>query len=183
MTNRKWRTFSRAFIVLTLLALVGCAFNPSLVDHSFSFDASRESNDVEVLNYKYGNSKTHSTHPSEASLKGGEVRQGANVSGEMLRGDFLYVKWRIKSTGEVFEDTVDLRSRLPVNIKNYRIHFIIKGPQLYVFLISPDRLEKNPCPSRQELTRLGKTDVPFNKVFSMYCYLKITPLYPDQVKP
>lgn len=56
----------------------------------------------------------------------------------MLRGDFLYVKWRNERTGQVYEDTVDLRQRLPADIAKHRIHFIIKGPQLYVYLISPE---------------------------------------------
>jgi len=54
----------------------------------------------------------------------------------MLRGDFLYVKWRNKGTGQVYEDNVDLRQRLPANIVDHRIHFIIKGSKLYVYLIS-----------------------------------------------
>jgi hypothetical protein len=57
----------------------------------------------------------------------------------MLRGEFLHVKWKIKSTGEVYEDKVDLRSRLPRNIKNHTVSFIAKGPQLYVYLVTPER--------------------------------------------
>lgn len=183
MTNRKWRAFSRPFIALALLALVGCAFNPSVIDHSFGFDARWDSPDVDVLNYRYGNSNIPATRTQDFELREGRISNSASVTGDMLRGEFLYVKWRIKSTGEVFEDNVDLRKRLPYDIKKHRIYFVIKGAQLYVFLISPDRLEQNPCPSRDELRRLGKSDSPFDKVFSMYCYRKITTLYPDQPKP
>lgn len=55
----------------------------------------------------------------------------------MPRGDTLYVKWRIKASGAVHEDTVDLRKRMPSDITDHRIHFVVKGPQLYVYLISP----------------------------------------------
>lgn len=146
---------------------VGCAFNPSLVDHSFSFDARRDSPDVDVLNYRYGNSKIAAARTQDYELREGRISNSANISGEMLRGDFLYVKWRIKSTGEMFEDTVDLRSRLPVGIKNHRIHFVIKGPQLYVYLISPERRPPGTPPNGP----------------SIYNYLDVKTIYPDQVKP
>lgn len=100
----------------------------------------------------------------------------------MLRGDFLYVKWRLKQTGEVYEDTVDLKSRLPADITDHRIHFVIRGPQLYVYLISPERLNPNPCPSQEALRKLAKTEAPGDRIFRMYCNLKITTLYPDQTK-
>jgi hypothetical protein len=59
------------------------------------------------------------------------------TSGDLPRGDFLYVKWRIRSTGQVYEDRVDLTHRLPADIADHRITFFMKGPQLYVYLISP----------------------------------------------
>ena len=182
MSKRIVLSFARYFLAVALFALAGCAFNPSVIDHSFSFDARWDSPDVDVLNYRYGNSMIAAARTQDYQLKAGTPTNSTNISGEMLRGDFLYVKWRIKSTGQVFEDTVDLRDLLPANIKGHRIHFIIKGPQLYVFLISADRLEKNPCPSRDELRRLGDSDLPFDKVFSMYCYKEITTLYPNQSK-
>jgi len=84
----------------------------------------------------------------------------------MLRGDFLYVKWRIKSTGQVYEDTVDLRRRLPADITDHRIHFIVKGPQLYVYLITPERRPPDMPPNGPR----------------PYQYLKTITIYPDQAK-
>lgn len=55
----------------------------------------------------------------------------------MIRGDTLYVKWRIKASGEVLEDTVDLNSRLPKDIEAHRLYFIVERRQLNVYLISP----------------------------------------------
>lgn len=163
-----------------LYALTACA--TGLTYHSFDFDARRDSPDVEVLDYQYGNSKQPGVRNPDYLRNGGRSLQSAGIYGEMLRGDFLYVKWRLKKTGEVYEDTVDLKSRLPADITDHRIHFVIRGPQLYVYLISPEKLNPNPCPSRDELRRLGKSDEPYDKVFSMYCYRKITALYPDQTK-
>jgi len=102
----------------------------------------------------------------------------------MLPGDSLYVKWRIKSTSEVYDDTVDLKSRLPEDIANNRIHFIIKGSQLYVYLITPERLHPNPCPRRDQLCRIMDPSCPSadHRIFSWYCSKNITRLYPGQAE-
>lgn len=85
----------------------------------------------------------------------------------MLRGEFLYVKWRLKSTGQVYEDNVDLRQRLPDDIKDHRVHFIIHGAQLYIYLITPERRTKDEPAIGPE----------------MYRYRKTILIYPDQSKP
>lgn len=85
----------------------------------------------------------------------------------MLRGEFLYVKWRLKSTGQIYEDNVDLRQRLPTDIKDHRIHFAINGTQLYIYLIAPERRAK-------DMPAIGP---------EMYRYRKTTMIYPDQSKP
>ena len=73
----------------------------------------------------------------------GEHFPYGSTFGAMPRGDFLYVKWRIKDSmkpGEYvgdFQDRVDLKSRLPVDISDCGIHFVVKEQQLYVYLIPP----------------------------------------------
>jgi hypothetical protein len=172
------------FVVCALLLLAGCAIGqPALQAHSFGFDARRESPDVEILNYRYGNSKNPMARPADYQLQEGKVSQFTNTYGEMLRGDSLYVQWRIKSTGQVYEDTVDLKSRLPADITDHTIHFIVDKTQLYVYLISPEKLNPNPCPmEREERVRLSHSELPGERIFSMYCVLKIITLYPDPPK-
>ncbi len=58
----------------------------------------------------------------------------------MLLGDFLYVKWRLKGASKIYEANVDLRSRLPKNMLDNTIYFVVRGPQLYVYLITPKHL-------------------------------------------
>jgi hypothetical protein len=124
----------------------------------------------------------------------------------MLLGDDLYVKWRIKSTGEIYEDTVDLRNRLPEDMHRQRIRFVVWGPQLYVYLISPKR--KDGCPDdysdgalaciRQATARNGGAAVGCaqknqqcritdpacpsaqDRILAMYCHLKFVQIYPSQ---
>jgi hypothetical protein len=46
------------------------------------------------------------------------------------------VRWRLKDSGEMVEHRVDLRDRLPRNMKNQEITFVIDGRDLYVYLIT-----------------------------------------------
>lgn len=142
----------------------GCAAK-NLENHSFEFDAGWESPDIEVLDYQYGNSKLQGVRPPSWVLKD-TPQGGTGVTGPMLRGEFLYVKWRIKSTGEILEDKVDLKERLPRDIEHHRIHFVVKGRQLFVYLISP---KPNPNPWVQP-------------PLSMYSNLKVDEIYPAQPK-
>jgi hypothetical protein len=136
LMNNIWPRLVRGVLITFLFAaLAACA--AGLVKHSFGFDVVSDSPGITVLNYQYGNSQLSATR---ADISKERPRGGASVSGEMLRGDFLYVKWRVESTGKVYEDTVDLNSRLPHDITNHKIYFIIKGLQLFVYLITPEKL-------------------------------------------
>ena len=120
--------------------LFGCSIGgPRIALHSFEFHVSLDSPDVELLDYRYGTSTQHGTFPPAWTLQSGSIAQNVGTSGDMIIGDFLYVKWRIKKTGEIFKDTVDLRNRLPRNIYDNTVYFVIRGPQLYVYLITPER--------------------------------------------
>lgn len=115
----KWIT-GLVFVVL----LGGCA--GGLVRHSFSFDA-REEPGIELLDFRYGDSRQPGARADHTELRDGKVSQAANVSGDILRPDSLYVRWRVQPTGTVYEDTVDLARLLPRNITDHRIHFRVKG--------------------------------------------------------
>jgi hypothetical protein len=94
---------------------------------------------IAILDYKYGDSHKPGTYVEKERVAMGPVWQGGGGRGThawMPVGGSLYVKWRIISTGKVYEDTVDLTNRLPSDMENKTIHFLIKGPQLYVYLIS-----------------------------------------------
>lgn len=165
---------------LVLVGLSACSANPRLTDHAFEYHVATDSPDAELLDYRYGDYPM--TRTPAWQIREGRIGQGGIINGAFPRGDSLYVKWRVKSTGEVFEDTVDLKSRLPDDITRHRIYFVVKGPQVYVYLISPENLNPNPCPSREELRRLGTSDAPEDRIFSKYCNLKIIAIYPGQSK-
>lgn len=160
----KSRYWSGLILLVITWILVSCASGPSVVDHAFGFDTRWDSPGVEVLDYRYGSSQLSGVHTPDWMLKDGKSPQMANTNGPMRVGDSLYVKWRIKSTGEIFQDTVDLQHLLPNDIKGHRIYFIVKGSQLYVYLISPERRPQN---------------IPPNGPHG-YDHLKTITLYPNQ---
>lgn len=144
--------------------LAGCAIPPQRAHHSFSFDARLDSPDVEVLDYRYGDPDQHGERAPKWQLQEGDIRQSTGVYGLIEVGRSLYVKWRIKETGEIFEDNVDLRKRLPPDMEGFRVYFVIKKTQLYVYLISPE-----PRP-------LGFPRGPLKE----FTHLKVFTIYPDQ---
>jgi hypothetical protein len=128
----------RLVVALCSLVLIACAtLGSDIVDHSFGFDTRRDAQDAAVLDYRYGNSEGALRAPDEAVRRGEEL-SFESWTGPMPRGEFLYVKWRDKKTKQVYEDTVDLRSRLPADIEGQRVYFIIKGEQLFVYLITKE---------------------------------------------
>ncbi|WP_140630189.1 hypothetical protein [Methylibium rhizosphaerae] len=152
-----------SWVVLSaLLALqVACASGAGLVDHSFEFNAVWDSPDIEVLSYRYGTSEMTNSKLQEQRY--GIANQGAGVNGPMLRGEDLYVKWRVKATGQVYEDTADLRDKLPADLTGHRIYFVVRNTQLYVYLITPKRRAAGDPPS------------PLRK----FSHLKVLPLHPN----
>lgn len=182
------KIFSWIFgVIVSTFLMCGCATGQSLVNHSFEFDAVRESPDIEVLNYQYGNLKQPGARMPEWAIEQGRVWGGTGTYGLMPPGEFLYVKWRIKSTGEVVEDKVDLKTRFPADITDHRVHFVIDGRQLYVLLISDKERVDGLCPRGikpgEEHREFRRSLSPLERAKYKYCYLKIITLYPDQPKP
>lgn len=123
-------------LTLALVILAGCA--GGIVSHRFTFDV-RDNPGIEVLDYRYGNSRQPGAHASDQDKATNSVRQSVSINGDMLVGDHLYVKWKIKDLGLVYEDTVDLKKLLPRDISQHGIYFIIKKDRLFVYLITPEK--------------------------------------------
>ena len=162
MEEKRRRALSWLASVLVLAALAACAAR--VVDHAFAINAVEESPGIEILDYRYGESKLPTASNPEELRKQGRSPQAASIQGPMRRGDFLYVKWRMKTTDQVYEDTVDLRKRLPANMEDDTVYFIVKGPQLYVYLITPQRRDPDTPPNGP----------------AVYASRKTITIYPDQ---
>jgi len=90
----------------------------------------------------------------------------------------LYVKWRDRTTGQVYEERVELKSRLPPPRKMERstIHWLIEDNQLFVYLIP-----YGGAPSATPLNR-RPPDKPRNGPVRS-SYLDVKTLYPDNAPP
>jgi hypothetical protein len=149
--NRYAKTFFCLFTFILACNLAGCAVTKTMtgddtIQHSFSFDTwefdGRGKQDVEMLDYLYGNPDGYAIKNPIEYHNRGECAQGTNETHYFPRKDLkiLYVKWRVKSTGEVREVTLDLHKKLPIDFgEDHEIFFSFKGPQLYVYLITPER--------------------------------------------
>lgn len=185
-------------IFLTILAalvccgtLIGCGYGTyavagivndlkgNTVTHAFEFNAHTDSPDVEILNYEYSTRK-----PDKDQLLGvggNRVPQGSHISGGLPRGDFVYMKWRVRSTGQVFEDRVDLRSRIPGSIKEKTIYSVIDGNQLYILLIPFDYYTETV--STEELNRVkAEATTPLKRVLKKKILHHVQQIYPDPTK-
>ncbi len=157
-SGRRWLVAAMTGAALVLLS--ACTTHPPQVQHSFQFDARKDSPGIEILDYRYGTSFYGRTDPAWQERG---AAQGTSIHGAIRRGDDLYVKWRIKETGQVFEETVDLRRRMPEDITDHILYFIVRGQQLYVYLVTPQRRSKEEPPNGPR----------------MYDYLRVITLHPD----
>lgn len=148
MNHRLKRSLQRWLpLLLTQLTLISCTTGQPIYFHSFSFNTGADAKiyghpEIDVLDYEYGSSHQFSTRPSKEdwqilAMNGRDSFGAWSTTGAMPRGEYLYVKWRIKATGEILEDRVDLTKRLPADMTNYGLHFAIYGSQLYVYLFPP----------------------------------------------
>jgi len=167
-------------VLLTCLmttSLTACAKEDRVVFHSFDYNMPVDSPGVELLACQYGN--TLGTATAQEVARGERQLDKeicSNITGEMLIGDFLNVRWRDKTTQQVYEERVDLKGRLPSakDMRGTTVYFLIDDNQLYVYLIPyqdyEDKLNRRPA-NKQPNGPDG------------YEYLDVKTLYPDNDPP
>ncbi len=133
---------SMAVMLITQFLLASCAVGVQTYAYSFSFDSSGDARvygkpEVEVLDYSFGNSGELGTRPERNQKTIHDTFPASNVYGPMPRAEYLYVKWKLKSSGQEYEKKILLADRLPADPTGYGIHFLIDSDQIFVFLIPP----------------------------------------------
>jgi len=170
--------------------LIGCGYGTyavagimndlkgNTVTHGFEFNAKWDSPDIEVLDYEYSTRKP--SKEAYAGIGGNGIAQQTGISGGFPRGDFVYMKWRVRSRGDVFEDRVDLRSRILGSIKDKTIYCVIDGGQLYILLIPFDYFRQKV--STEELNRArAEATTPLKRVLKMHILHHFQKIYPDPI--
>jgi hypothetical protein len=168
--------FSLLLGFLMTTSLTACA-DDRIVFHSLSYDPAVDSPGIELLACRYGDTLGTATAQEIArGKKSLDTEFCTNGGGEMLIGDFLYVKWRDKATQQVHEDRVDLKSRLPSTkeMRGTTVYFLIDENKLYVYLVPYQDAE-------DKLNRRPENKAPNGP--SGYEYLDVKTLYPDNDPP
>ena len=96
--------------------------------------------EVKVLDFAYGVANQFEIIPDKwmrNSFRADGCCDAVPMSINAPRGDYLYFKWRVIATGEVFEDRVDLSKRLPQDMNNRGLYVVIAATKLYVYLFPP----------------------------------------------
>ena len=125
--------------------LSACAFPQRVAFHSFSIDGRYDnwSETIDLLAFDYGSKNYHLSNavddPNYMFYKENKTSlpPTENTHGYIPVGEYLYVKWRVKETGEVLSERVDLRPILPYDMDHHTVTFVIDGRQLYVYLVTP----------------------------------------------
>lgn len=171
----RWAIVSSLGVIMSTLAACSDGNEQRFAFHGLAYDQAVDMPQVDILDCLYGDGLGAHT---QQEVDAGKARRGecGNMFGDMPVGDFLYVKWRDKSTGQVYEDKVDLRKRLPSlkEMSGTRIYFLIDANQLYVYLIP-----KYDTESRLNYLSPGK---PANGPDG-YAFLDVRTLYPDNAPP
>lgn len=136
-TMQRLKHVWRRWLALSLLVVMaGCATGPKVVSHSFNYDGFNDkwADKVDLLAYSYGDQ-----YPKlkDKAAAGSTIGAQGNVNGPIPVGEFLYVQWRVKATGEVLEQRIDLRDRLPRDMTDHGLTFLMDGRQLYVYVTTP----------------------------------------------
>ncbi|WP_288791491.1 hypothetical protein [uncultured Chitinibacter sp.] len=122
------------FLMILMVSISACAnLGAKTSEHGFEFDVRRDSGkDIELLEFKYGNSKIHS---NSGVASEGRPLYSRSTYGDMLVGGFLYVRWRYIPSNEVIEKTISLHDLIPNDITGKKIYFVIKDRDIIVYLI------------------------------------------------
>lgn len=159
MKNTTFSNWPRLFAALLIcsMALSACATGPAqpkLFSYQIQWNVSTDAPvygkaEVKVLDYAYGVANQFDIIPDKwmrNSFRAEGCCDAVPMSLNAPRGDYLYFKWRVIATGEVFEDRVDLSKRLPQDMNSRGLYIAIFGPQLYVYLFPPQRVKQHTGP-------------------------------------
>jgi hypothetical protein len=132
------------FAALTLLS--GCATNPKTAFYSFNANGGNDKwvETVELLDGKFGTENQTFWEVYFRTDKR-EASQGAGIGGVYPIPETLYLKWRIRDTGEILEKTVNFKGILPKDLNKQTITFLFEGKDLYVYLVT-DKYDRNNLP-------------------------------------
>ena len=155
--------------LLLALAQVGCAtgYTGSVVSHGFEFNAWRDSPDIEIIAYRYGSPVDtiggRIVRTAQDTKDGKEHQSTTIVSAAMPVGKELYVKWRIKATGQVLEETANLEAAWKRSMERWVLYFWVNQDKLQVYVMSQDQRDYFTFEQGQQIGAYeSATNVPYS---------------------
>ena len=138
--------FPLAIFALAITSLAGCVTTAPKVLHSYSFALFADGQNIELLDYRFGLESDLALRAAQWQVDEGRVPNQSGVSGYMKVVDRVYVKWKRKPEGTIYEKTVIFGEQLPKDMTRHRIHFGFKNRELVVYLVTPQLLAKGEIP-------------------------------------
>ncbi|MDP3165483.1 MAG: hypothetical protein Q8N06_08520 [Hydrogenophaga sp.] len=147
-----WLRLATALLICSTI-LIACAIGPEkpkIYSYQINWNVATDAPvygkpEVKVLDFAYGVTDQFDIIPDKwmrNSFRADGCCDVVPMGINAPRGDYLYFKWRLLATGQVFEDRVDLSKRLPQDMNNRGLHIAIFGSQLYVYLFPPRRTKE-----------------------------------------
>lgn len=137
-----------AAVLICSTILIACANGPEqpkIYSYQISWNVATDAPvygkpEVKVLDFAYGVAEQFEIIPDKWLRNMFRADGCCDLMSRIInapRGDYLYFKWRVLATGQVFEDRVDLSKRLPQDMNNRGLYVLIAGSKLYVYLFPP----------------------------------------------
>ena len=189
LAKRKLAALKNTWCVLIvcslMLVLIACSAVSNIVDnrtlHSINFDPYKDSTGIELLYYRYGSANEFGLRTTPGQAASGKPVPGTGMTGELPVGADFYAKWRVVSTGQIIEDTVNLKSRLPLYMHKQEIRPIIEGSQLYIYLISYDTMR--PYFTSDEIFKIDSYATNIRqRAIAQYARSKVIQIYPTRIE-
>lgn len=154
--------------------------------HMLTAYAGWDSPDFTFLDFRYFLNGKQIAGDSRSFAKKVESRGYSGPGEESTRvGDTVYVKWLHKPTGAVYENTIDLRGRLPAPVKTGgALYFVLAHETVHVYLAEP-----SPSPEQRPRFSYGCKALhaaskahpsPDNSAQALYCARTVWKVYPEQ---
>jgi hypothetical protein len=123
--KRRWVSVAAAAFLLWAAALVaGCATQQKFSIYFLQYNSAADAPDQVLLAYRYG--PVNPTHGvSLQGVAGSLPLRSVNTGGNLPIAEVLYVRWRSSVSGREYEQTVDLRGKLPDNLEGSAIAFVL----------------------------------------------------------
>jgi len=130
------RRLGALFGMVFFMSLVACAGVVPTQTYTVMADSRTDDQNAYFLDYRYFHGSTILVEAPDYQVSRGDELVGTSIYGPMAIGTSLYAKWIDKSSGKIYEDTANLVGKLKGDINGKRIYFMIRGSQMYVYLIS-----------------------------------------------